>query len=298
MTLPVDRTRPWHQENWDWRAACNFIFGGTGSGLLVAAALAFVPTGVFRASAAAAMVLIAAGLFCVWLEIGRPFRAANVVLHPRASWMTRESLIAPLVYLGGISVLFDDAGSWRWLAAAAALAFLYCQARMVGEAKGIPAWRHALVVPLLLVSGLAEGAGALILVALIQGGLSRWTGGALLLLVVARWLIWNRYFDAMRRGGAPRKTLSALDGFAPNFAVVGAIIPAVFLLAGAAGGVWISALGAVFAIGAGWWFKLILITRAGYNQGFALPHLPVRGSGSTGPAAKPGWSGAAGRNSP
>jgi phenylacetyl-CoA:acceptor oxidoreductase subunit 2 len=36
--------------------------------------------------------------------------------------------------------------------------------------------------------------------------------------------------------------------------------------------------------------KFILVTRAGFNQGFALTHTPVRGSGNVGPAVKPGWS--------
>ena len=36
--------------------------------------------------------------------------------------------------------------------------------------------------------------------------------------------------------------------------------------------------------------KFILVTRAGFNQGFALNHTPVRGSGIAGPAVKPGWS--------
>ena len=30
--------KPWHQSNWDFRAALNFIFGGAGAGLLVVAA--------------------------------------------------------------------------------------------------------------------------------------------------------------------------------------------------------------------------------------------------------------------
>jgi phenylacetyl-CoA:acceptor oxidoreductase subunit 2 len=37
-------------------------------------------------------------------------------------------------------------------------------------------------------------------------------------------------------------------------------------------------------------FKFILVTRAAFNQGFALVHTPVRGSGYAGPAVKPGWS--------
>jgi phenylacetyl-CoA:acceptor oxidoreductase subunit 2 len=31
------------------------------------------------------------------------------------------------------------------------------------------------------------------------------------------------------------------------------------------------------ALAGGLWFKYTLVTRGGFNQGFALPHLPVRG---------------------
>ncbi len=36
--------------------------------------------------------------------------------------------------------------------------------------------------------------------------------------------------------------------------------------------------------------KFMLVTRASYNQGFALTHTPVRGSGTAGPGVKPGWA--------
>jgi phenylacetyl-CoA:acceptor oxidoreductase subunit 2 len=36
--------------------------------------------------------------------------------------------------------------------------------------------------------------------------------------------------------------------------------------------------------------KYVLVTRAGFNQGFALARTPVRGWGAAGPAVKPGWS--------
>jgi phenylacetyl-CoA:acceptor oxidoreductase subunit 2 len=38
----------------------------------------------------------------------------------------------------------------------------------------------------------------------------------------------------------------------------------------------------------GSWFKFVLVTRAGFNQGFAIPHLPVRGVPQ--PAAQKGAS--------
>jgi len=37
-------------------------------------------------------------------------------------------------------------------------------------------------------------------------------------------------------------------------------------------------LAGVAALVTGGWLKLALVTRASINQGFALPHLPVRGA--------------------
>jgi phenylacetyl-CoA:acceptor oxidoreductase subunit 2 len=44
----------------------------------------------------------------------------------------------------------------------------------------------------------------------------------------------------------------------------------------------------VFATG--WALKFILVTRAAYNQGFAIQRKQVHGSGITKVAVKPGWS--------
>ena len=62
----------------------------------------------------------------------------------------------------------------------------------------------------------------------------------------------------------------------------GLILPA----AGAA----LFALAGFSVLATGWAIKFILITRAAYNQGFALPHTPIRGTGVPGPAVKPGWT--------
>jgi phenylacetyl-CoA:acceptor oxidoreductase subunit 2 len=34
----------------------------------------------------------------------------------------------------------------------------------------------------------------------------------------------------------------------------------------------------LLALATGWYLKFVLVTRAAYNQGFALPQLPTRGS--------------------
>ena len=79
---------PWLQRSWDSRAACNFIGGGSGAGLLVAATAAKFAGWPYFPAGMLAIALICFGLSMVWLEIGRPFRAVNVFFHPQTSWMS------------------------------------------------------------------------------------------------------------------------------------------------------------------------------------------------------------------
>jgi phenylacetyl-CoA:acceptor oxidoreductase subunit 2 len=149
------------QKHWDVRAALNFMLGGAGAGLMIWAALAQARS---PYPIALSLVLVAGGLFAVWLEIGRKLRALHVFFNPFTSWMTRESFCALGFFAFGLAAL-----RYPEFATGAALmagAFLYCQARILRAAKGIPAWRTPWVVPLIVLSGLAEG-GALLL--LMQG---------------------------------------------------------------------------------------------------------------------------------
>ena len=107
--------QPWVQRHWDLRAATNFMLGGTGAGLLVASAIAMPSP---RFAIATGLVLIAAGLAAVWLEIGRKLRALHVFFNPGTSWMTRESFAALVVFALGASALVLPQ---RWLPPALAL---------------------------------------------------------------------------------------------------------------------------------------------------------------------------------
>lgn len=284
------RIAPWRQTYWDWRAAGNFIFGGAGSGtLFYTAAVPGAPPILGPIGAA----LVAGGLLCVWFEIGRPWRALNVFRRPGTSWMTREALIAPWLLAAGVLELSPWRPWARLAAAALALAYVYSQARILQAARGIPAWRHPRTVPLMIDTGLAEGAGIGVLIGCLAAPASTLQSGAgwlltafLLLRVTAVW--WYR--AGLRRDGAPQSLLRDLSRYAPKLLTLDACA----IAAGLAHAAWpYNALSleaaAVLAVGAGWWWKYTLGVRLSYNQGFALPMTPVRGAGVVGPGARPGW---------
>jgi phenylacetyl-CoA:acceptor oxidoreductase subunit 2 len=246
------------QRYWDARAALNFILGGSGAGLIVAAAFVQPPN---PWPVAAGLALIAAGLAAVWLETGRKLRALHVLFNPFTSWMTREAFAALLLFpvaLGAFLTL-------RFLPVAAvlALAFLWCQARILRAARGIPAWRAPQVVPLVIATGLAEGAGLAVL--LVQTQLA---AALLAIVLIGRMLAWSAYRDEVKSETLERA------GKALQLGALAALllVAASFYVAQAA------LLAAALAVGTGWWLKLSLVTRAALTQGFSLPRQPVRGT--------------------
>ncbi|UCE30344.1 MAG: dimethyl sulfoxide reductase anchor subunit [Burkholderiales bacterium] len=259
---------PWQQQNWDWRAACNFMCGGAGAGLIVFAALAGAP----RWMLALGVALIGLGLLAVWAEIGRPWRAVNVLFNARTSWMTREALVAPLV-VAAAALAWLGVSVANPVAALLALAFVYCQARIVQACRGIPAWREPSLVPLLVATGLAEG-GALLLLPAVPVGRAVWLGFALALLArLVAWGVWRRRIEVVPRA------LAAIDAAGQVFKASSLLALVVALSAMSvpqALAVTLQVAAGLLAVGGGLWFKYTLITRAGFNQGFALAHLPVR----------------------
>jgi phenylacetyl-CoA:acceptor oxidoreductase subunit 2 len=284
-----DRISPRLQTNWDWRAAGNFIAGGCGGGLLLWVSFVGLMGGEVRVLLGAGMALIAFGLTCVWFEIGRPWRAFNTFRHGRTSWMTRESIVAMLLFGSGFLALWNGQRVLTATTGLLGLAFLYAQARILTANKGIPAWRHPRCLPLVVATGLTEGAGLLACASWIQPQL---IGASFLLalLAVLRLFAWRRYLAALENDGAPAGAIKALQRIDANFRWVGNAIPALLaLLAGWTGSpVMAVAAGALAAV-AGWRCKYALICEAAFLQGFALPRLPVRGQGVPGQGVKPGW---------
>lgn len=272
--------KPWHQTNWDFRAALNFIFGGAGAGLLVLVAVSGLAGDVLRTEIALGMGLIGAGLMSVWFEIGRPLRAMHVGFNPFTSWMTRESFAAGAVFALGLSAAWLGSQALAQAAALAALVFAYCQGRMLQGAKGIPAWRVPALAWLIFTTALAEGAGLFVVLATLFDTPAKGVLAYFSLALVARGLAWSIYRGSVAKSAA-RPALAALDRAGKILIQFGTIAPLALLLLGlfAADIARIALLLAgVGALAAGWQFKFVLITRAAYNQGFALPHLPVRGT--------------------
>lgn len=239
------------QRHWDARAAANFMLGGAGSGLIVASA--FID---HRYALLAGLALVGAGLGAVWLEIGRKLRALHVLFNPFTSWMTRESFAALVLFALGLGAFLT--GKALAAAALAALAFLWCQARILRAAKGIPAWRSPDIVALIVTTGLAEGAGLALFFSSEDRMLALFA-----FAVSARFLAWRRYRAALRNG--------ALEPAGKALVWIGTGAALALLLVAAP-------LAGLAAAGAGLWLKFALVTRASFTQGFSLPHLPVRGT--------------------
>jgi phenylacetyl-CoA:acceptor oxidoreductase subunit 1 len=275
------------QTFWDIRAAMNFVLGGIGAGTAIMAYLLSLAGGISQGDLilpyAVAGAIMAVGLFCVWLKIGRPLRAPLAVLRPQSSWMTRELYAAWVFYL---VLLADWVAPSPWFdgaVALAAVAFLVCQARILFASKGIPAWRAAEIPSLLIVAGLAEGVGVLAIMGAVlpmivrPGALGAATGMVLAMMAAYRWF---EYIDNSRAAGIEQDARAVLHRLTPWLLSLGYGVP--FLLYGVFlfnGGPWLAAAAGGVAIAAGIVWKSAVILRAGHFQGFALPKLPQRGSG-------------------
>ena len=298
------------QTFWDVRAAMNFILGGMGSGLAVAAYLVWTFGGMpgaalpwFFAAAAAGMGV---GLLFVFAEIGRRARFLYVLRRPQSSWMTRETYAVAVFYPAVAADFFWPSPALHAVVAVAAAAFLVCQGRILHAGKGIPAWRHPLVPWMLVASGLYEGV-ALALLGL--GALSLAGGpggpdsptffalaglaGAAVLLAGLNAAIFGAYRGGAAKAGVGPLSRRDLDAIAGRMRWMGHLVPAALFAAAALAPLLASAAavatpaillacaaGAAGVVAGGALWKHTLVTRACHQQGFALPRLPQRGSGS------------------
>ena len=276
------------QRFWDYRAAMNFFLGAMASGLAVVAWLAntagAMGDSTLRSVNLIAAAVMAVGLFFVFLKIGRKARFIRVLMRPQSSWMTRETWCVGVFYPAVAAGTLAPHPALNLVAALAAAGFLACQARMVYASKGIAAWRTPLVPWMLAATGLFEGLG-LLSVAVALGaahGVALWAlAPAGLVLAAVNAALWRRYratAKAMGIGPLSRRDLAAIS---PALHVLGHAAPALlYALCLVAGSPALAGLAGAAAVAGGALWKFTLITRACHQQGFALPMMPQRGSGT------------------
>jgi phenylacetyl-CoA:acceptor oxidoreductase subunit 2 len=285
------------QTFWDIRAACNFIGGGTGCSLLVWAAIGLNFGLPYFPAALIGLMFVGAGLLMVWLEIGKPWRAFNVFFRPQTSWMTREGILSlPLFATGVIAVLVAaKVGLWipvqllilpdspvvpAALTGFFALAFLYCQLRILNSARAVPAWREPKAMSLVGISGLTEGLGIYIFVMALMGTVSALMLATALALLIIRAFSWHAYIAALGHAGLPEPAMAAVLSVRRSFLLIGHFLPGILI---ALGFVWpgiavaFAGVAGIAAALGGWLLKITLVTRAAFIPRDTVPFPPVRG---------------------
>ena len=266
------------QTHWDWRAAANFMFGGTGGGLILMTAAASYPASPPLPLALQALAFIGLGLFMVWLEIGRPWRFLHVFFHPQTSWMTREGSVGTLLFPLAIAGLIWDIPALVTLAGLLGLTYLYCQGRILLASKGIPSWREPAVLPLIIATGLCEGSGLLLLTMYIMAsaGDHGWVLFVFVAFLAFRTYAWLNYRDKLAAAKAPVKTIAILSGIHPLILWGSNVVPLALLLVAmfiANMTTMFACIAAILAVAGGWYMKFTIVARASQVQGYSLGKL-------------------------
>ena len=103
---------------------------------------------------------------------------------------------------------------------------------------------------------------------------------------------WRLYRKNLQETGAPQKALAALADAEALVTMAGHVAPVALLGLVAylpETAIWALPIAGLLAALAGWYLKFVIINKAAFNQGFAIPHTPARGGGKAGPGEKPGW---------
>ena len=261
------------QASWDWRAAGNFVLGGTGGALLLIAGFATLPEPPHPLMGSLAVALVGMGLLLVWAEIGRPWRFLHVFFHPRTSWMTREAGVAAVLVALAVPGLALNAPVVMAVAGAVGLVFVYCQARILKASRGIPAWREPAIVPLILATGLSEGAALLFLLTTAVAQPIPWFGDLLLGLVVIRATAIAFYLRSLSRAKAPAATLAVLRRAGLLFLGAGTIVPLALIVVEVSISTYADTgiiLACILILISGWHLKFTIVSRAAHVQGYAL----------------------------
>ena len=239
----------------------------------------------------AALVFVGLGLGLVWLEIGRPWRFLNVLRNPATSWMSREAWAAVVFMPAGALGAVTGSPMITSIAAAAGLFFLLCQAQMLRAARGVPAWRDPAIIPLVMATGLAEGAGLMLVATAISQDQPQWLSITALVMLMVRTVLVLVYGVRLRQRRAPDAVVNRLKAMTTSGAAVGGAAPVVLLVGAMLLGIETAGiLAGLIAAVTGWHLKYTIVRSLAFTQGFAIERSPARGAATAGPGTRPGWS--------
>lgn len=197
---------------------------GAGFALLlligVGVPLALLPddAGFGAAALLVAAVLIAGGLVSSAFHLGRPERAWRAFSQWRSSWLSREGALSVLTFVPAVIFAFGwlafgatggFAGLCGFLAAAGAVASVYCTGMIYASLKPIRQWHNPWVVPNYFALGLMSG--LLVLDLILRFWVVRPVGIGLLSLaaVLVAWWIKESYWRSIDAGTAASTVASA-----------------------------------------------------------------------------------------
>jgi DMSO reductase anchor subunit len=208
--------------------ALSIVFFTTASGagfslfllLGLGAPLALLPSssGFGLAALALATLLAAGGLASSAFHLGRPERAWRAFSQWRSSWLSREGVLSVLTFLPaavfGIGWVFFGirsgvVGLCGILAAALAVATIYCTGMIYASLRPIHQWHNPWVVPNYFALGLMSA--LLVLDFLVRLWEPRALGVAVAtaILVIAAWWLKEAYWRSIDTTSAPSTVASA-----------------------------------------------------------------------------------------
>ena len=163
--MPIEFIPEKKQSIWKIEAAGHFFLGGVGTGFYMVYVLIsfsakqdFAYNWTFQPEWLA-VILVTAGLFCVALEAGKPFRALYVFNRPGSSWISREAFLAVLFIITCVFQLVLPHPFFQILGAIFAAWFLLSQGFILYFSCAIEPWNSRMVPPLFLISGIYAGCG-------------------------------------------------------------------------------------------------------------------------------------------
>lgn len=201
---------------------CFTVLAGASQGIAVSMALMQLAAAPGRplllASLGTALVLAVAGLACSFLHLGRPARAWRAVLMWRTSWLSREVIALP-AYIAVLALWWFTVWQGRTVPVLPVAALLLsavlwvCTGMIYKCIRFIGEWAHWLTLANYTLIGLASGALATALVAMVLGDWPvvvalQWWALALLALAAAFRIA------SLRRNArlVPRSTLQSATG--------------------------------------------------------------------------------------